>query len=100
MKALAPVLDQARGGTDLIALVKPQFELGRTWLGKGGLVKPGGVEEALRRVSAALSEAGWAVLASTNSPITGGDGNKEILLHACRTNTDRRGAADSSQRGA
>jgi len=69
-------------GSPLVALVKPQFEVGRGKVGKGGIVR----DEADRRLAvAAVAEAaralGFAVLGETPSPITGGKGNVEFLLH-------------------
>jgi len=86
-KALDAVLAYARPGTDLIALVKPQFEVGRDGIGKGGIVRdPTLRAQALDQVIAYITaQPGWSVLASTDSPISGGDGNQESLLHACRT---------------
>ncbi|NNM74847.1 TlyA family RNA methyltransferase [Enterovirga sp. DB1703] len=67
----------------LIALVKPQFEVGRSSLGRGGIVR----DEAARRaaladVSGHASDQGVAVLGTMPSPIVGGDGNREFLLMA------------------
>lgn len=83
-KALPPALALAAPGAHLAALVKPQFEVGRARLGKGGLVKPGrenaeGVAEEIADFLNAL--AGWRVCAVMDSPIKGGDGNREFLLH-------------------
>jgi 23S rRNA (cytidine1920-2'-O)/16S rRNA (cytidine1409-2'-O)-methyltransferase len=66
----------------VVALVKPQFEVGRGAVGKGGIVR----DEAARAaaVAAVAAEAralGFAVLGQTTSPITGGKGNVEFLLH-------------------
>lgn len=66
---------------DLIALVKPMFEL--------ALAEPPSAEdvlaEALRRASAGIEAAGWAVVASIPSPVLGHHGAKELLVHARRT---------------
>lgn len=82
-KALPAALGMAAPGADLIALVKPQFEVGRAKVGKGGVVK----DEAARRqalddVSRFLQGSGWTVLGVVDSPVLGGDGNREYLLHA------------------
>jgi len=84
-KALPAALALAAGGADLVALVKPQFEVGPEHVGKGGLVK----DEAARRraldeVAAFLSASRWAVREVADSPIAGGDGNLEYLLWAQR----------------
>ena len=82
-KALPAALALAAAGADLIALVKPQFEVGPQRVGKGGLVKdPEARAEALAGVRGFLEASGWAVLATAESPIAGGDGNLEWLLWA------------------
>ena len=82
LPALAPLLAPAG---DLLMLVKPQFELQPGDIGKGGLVKD---TAALARVEPKLREAaagcGLAVAAWLDSPVTGGDGNREFLMHARR----------------
>ncbi len=84
-KALPAVLALAASGADLIVLVKPQFEVGRERVGKGGVVSdPAARTDALEAVKRWLSAAGWTVHASADSPITGGDGNREYLLWARR----------------
>lgn len=82
-KALPAALALAGHGADLVALVKPQFEVGPERVGKGGLVTdPQAQAEALENVRAFLDASGWDVQAATDSPIPGGDGNREFLLWA------------------
>ncbi len=86
-KALPPVLALTGPKAQLLALVKPQFEVGRGEIGKGGIVKPGrrnsfGVAEDISAWIDALP--GWRSLAFMESPIEGGDGNREFLLAAAR----------------
>jgi 23S rRNA (cytidine1920-2'-O)/16S rRNA (cytidine1409-2'-O)-methyltransferase len=82
-KALPAALGLARGGAELVALVKPQFEVGPEAVGKGGLVKDDAARaRALDEVSAFLRASGWIVQANADSPIAGGDGNREYLLWA------------------
>ena len=82
-KALPPALALARPGATLVALVKPQFEVGRGRVGKGGIVRdPAAVAEAVAGVRAFLETEGWSVLGETPSPILGGDGNAEVLVAA------------------
>ena len=82
-KALPAALALAEVGADLIALVKPQFEVGPERVGKGGVVKDEAARaDALAAVCAFLEASGWAVQATTDSPIAGGDGNREYLLWA------------------
>jgi 23S rRNA (cytidine1920-2'-O)/16S rRNA (cytidine1409-2'-O)-methyltransferase len=71
-----------RGGADVIALVKPQFEAGRDEVGKKGIVRDPEVHQrVIARVSAAAAEAGLTRVGLTASPITGAEGNQEFLLH-------------------
>ncbi len=69
----------------LLSLVKPQFEVGREGIGKGGLVRdPALYAEVEARIRACCAGAGLEVLDWFDSPITGGDGNREFFLHARR----------------
>jgi len=81
-KALPAALSLAAPGCLLLALIKPQFEAGKGRLGKGGIVKDAALhEEICARLSAWLGGLpGWQVLGITESPIEGGDGNKEFLM--------------------
>ncbi|MGV3577413.1 TlyA family RNA methyltransferase [Brevundimonas sp.] len=85
-KVLPAALDLAAAGADLIALVKPQFEMeSRAEVGRGGVVKDAEARAAaVRRVSDWLKSVGWTVQATAESPIVGGDGNVEYLLWAKR----------------
>ncbi|MSO94119.1 MAG: TlyA family RNA methyltransferase [Rhodospirillales bacterium] len=68
----------------LIALIKPQFEVGPARVGKGGIVRdPALHREVCDTISAWLSDdMEWHVLGLTDSPIAGADGNKEFLIAA------------------
>ncbi len=85
MKVLGTPMQIAAPTSDLITLVKPQFEVGKIGLGRGGLVKS---EElglrALDTVRHWVQEQGWHVVDTIVSPIKGGSGNTEYLLHAMR----------------
>ena len=82
LPALAPLV--ARGG-DLLLLVKPQFELQPSQLGKGGLVKDVALHGTVRaRVEAACRDAGLTVQRWLASPVRGGDGNAEFFVWARR----------------
>ncbi len=82
LPAMVPLLSEAG---DLLVLVKPQFELQPGDIGKGGIVRDPAlfaqVEIRIRRACAAggLAVAGWF-----DSPIAGGDGNREFFIHARR----------------
>ena len=84
IKVLPVALDLAAEEADLITLVKPQFEAdGPSGIGKKGVVKdPAAHASAVARVADWLEALGWVVQATTESPITGGDGNVEFLLWA------------------
>lgn len=70
---------------DIVALVKPQFEVGKAQIGKKGLVKDEGVRrEGVEGVQAAATSLGWSLQGLIESPITGGDGNVEYLLGLTR----------------
>jgi 23S rRNA (cytidine1920-2'-O)/16S rRNA (cytidine1409-2'-O)-methyltransferase len=68
--------------TEIVALVKPQFEAGRKDVGKGGLVTDPGVHaRVIAEVTAAAAEVGLERLGLIDSPITGAHGNQEFLMH-------------------
>lgn len=71
-------------GARLIALIKPQFEVGRGQVGKGGIVRDPAQHEAVcKRIRAWLeTRPGWRVLGVISSPIAGSEGNKEFLIAA------------------
>jgi 23S rRNA (cytidine1920-2'-O)/16S rRNA (cytidine1409-2'-O)-methyltransferase len=84
--ALPPALSLAAPGAKGLFLVKPQFEAGREAIGKGGLLKKA---EDGPLVAEAVAEwldgvPGWRGLGLRDSPIAGGDGNREFLLGAIR----------------
>ncbi len=70
----------------LIALIKPQFEVGKARVGKGGIVRdPALHAEVCRRIEAWLSGLeGWRTLGLTESPIKGAEGNTEFLIAGVR----------------
>lgn len=85
MKVLETPLTLTSTSADLITLVKPQFEVGKTGIKRGGLVKSESLAlQALSDVSAWVTQKGWHVVATCKSPIKGGSGNTEYLLHARR----------------
>ncbi|MEI6203799.1 MAG: SAM-dependent methyltransferase, partial [Enhydrobacter sp.] len=81
---LPAALALAGPGAHLAALIKPQFEVGKGRVGKGGIVRePELHKEVVDTVQAWLGEQpGWTVLGVTESPITGAEGNKEFLIGA------------------
>ncbi len=71
-----------KDGADFICLVKPQFEVGKSNIGKGGIVKDRKIREsALTNVVAFAKNLDFEFLGSIESPIVGGDGNIEYLAH-------------------
>jgi 23S rRNA (cytidine1920-2'-O)/16S rRNA (cytidine1409-2'-O)-methyltransferase len=82
--ALPNALALAAPGAHLVALIKPQFEVGKGRVGKGGIVRePELHQEVVDTITAWLAEQpGWTGLGVTDSPITGADGNKEFLIAA------------------
>ena len=84
-KVLPAALALAGADADLIALVKPQFEVGPGRVGKGGIVKDAAAQAAALAGARAFVEGqGWTVQGAADSPIQGGDGNREFLLWASR----------------
>jgi 23S rRNA (cytidine1920-2'-O)/16S rRNA (cytidine1409-2'-O)-methyltransferase len=83
-KALPQALSLASPGAWLVTLVKPQFEVGRAHIGKGGIVRDEAAQRAaVERIAHWLAEGGrWRVRAPIPSPIAGGSGNTEFLLGA------------------
>jgi 23S rRNA (cytidine1920-2'-O)/16S rRNA (cytidine1409-2'-O)-methyltransferase len=80
---LPPVLAAAPAIGEAVILVKPQFEAGREWVGKGGIVRdPQGHTLAIDRVRDCVIEQGATSTDLIESPITGTEGNREFLLHA------------------
>lgn len=74
-----------RPGGQVLALVKPQFEVGPKGLGKGGIVRDAGLyAEVEARIRAAAEAAGLQVRDFFDSPLLGGDGNREFFLHAAK----------------
>ena len=83
--SLELVLDALIGVTrpdgDLVLMVKPQFEVGKQRLGKGGVVRDlGHRADAVEAVAAAAAGRGWGARAVTTSPLPGPSGNVEFFL--------------------
>lgn len=90
VKALPTPLALAKQGAALVTLVKPQFELGREAIGKNGRVLLSEEEQRShidKVITPFLEGEGWTVRGIAESPILGGDGTKEYLLHAEKART-------------
>ncbi|NRP10314.1 MULTISPECIES: TlyA family RNA methyltransferase [unclassified Marinobacterium] len=82
LPGLCQLLDR---GSYLVTLVKPQFELGKEHIGKGGIVKSTDLYKELEeRFKTLMSELEMRVVTYIDSPIKGGDGNHEFLLVAVK----------------
>ncbi|MEM6905334.1 MAG: TlyA family RNA methyltransferase [Pseudomonadota bacterium] len=81
-KALPAALDHAQPGATLVALIKPQFELGPGAAPKGVVKDPALHARARAEIADFLATAGWEVTGEAESPITGSDGNREFLIAA------------------
>jgi 23S rRNA (cytidine1920-2'-O)/16S rRNA (cytidine1409-2'-O)-methyltransferase len=85
IKILPAILRVASSGADFLILIKPQFELGKGEVGKGGIVRdPKLHEKAIECVRSAAREAGLEVISVRPSRIKGTEGNQEFFLHARR----------------
>jgi 23S rRNA (cytidine1920-2'-O)/16S rRNA (cytidine1409-2'-O)-methyltransferase len=85
LPAIAPLL---KPNGCLVMLVKPQFELNFGQVGKGGIVREAALyEQVEKRVREAYVEQGLMVHAWLESPIQGGDGNREFFIHASKVAT-------------
>lgn len=84
-KLLAVPLSLAADKAEFVGLFKPQFEVGRENIGKGGLVTDiAAANRAAEAFADWMAGQGWPVRGWTDSPIRGGDGNAERLFHAIR----------------
>lgn len=80
-KVLAAPLALCGPAAEAVILFKPQFEVGREFVGKGGIVNdPAAMERAMAEVVAFVEGAGFGLRAKVVSPIAGGDGNVETVL--------------------
>lgn len=78
---LPPTLALLKRPAEVVALVKPQFEVGKGAVGKGGIVRdPKLHEEVLASMECLAAELGAELLGICDSPITGADGNREFLM--------------------
>ena len=84
-KVLPPVFGSLTVDGEVVALVKPQFEVGKGLVGKGGVVRdPAQHRTVLERVARFAVLHGWHVRGITASPLRGPKGNREFFLHLAR----------------
>jgi len=85
-KALTKTLDLLQENARIVVLIKPQFEVGPAHVGKGGIIRdPELHAKVCDNITQWLTElGGWKILGIIESPIEGGDGNKELLMAAQR----------------
>ena len=89
--ALPPVLHLATKDAWVVLLVKPQFELGPRGVSKSGIVRDASLREAaVAEITGWMKAQAWQVVGTIDSPITGGEGNREYLLVAKRAEPQRR----------
>mgnify|MGYP000376101989 CR=1 FL=1 len=82
---LPGVVPMLKSGGSLLMLVKPQFELQPGQVGKGGIVRDAALYAVVeKRIRTALAELGLQVRAWLDSPIEGGDGNREFFVQAIK----------------
>jgi 23S rRNA (cytidine1920-2'-O)/16S rRNA (cytidine1409-2'-O)-methyltransferase len=81
LKILPALRERLEPGADVVLLVKPQFELERRLVGRGGLVRDEALHaRALREVALGAAALGYAVRGACASPIAGSEGNREFFL--------------------
>ncbi|MBP8846074.1 MAG: TlyA family RNA methyltransferase, partial [Thermoanaerobaculia bacterium] len=81
LKVVPPAIPLVAPGGLLLPLVKPQFEVGRAAVGKGGVVRDESVRrEIVRRRAAELVDLGLELVAESDSRLPGADGNREVFL--------------------
>jgi 23S rRNA (cytidine1920-2'-O)/16S rRNA (cytidine1409-2'-O)-methyltransferase len=82
LRLLLPVLVKVAPGADLLLLVKPQFEVGKDKIGKGGVVRDDALRaQAVREVREAAQALGLEALGEAESRLAGPKGNREVFLH-------------------
>lgn len=85
-KVLEAPLALCTDGAEAVILIKPQFEVGRDRVGKGGIVTDeAAIAGAIADVVAFMHERGWTLRAQVPSPISGGDGNRETVAVFARS---------------
>jgi 23S rRNA (cytidine1920-2'-O)/16S rRNA (cytidine1409-2'-O)-methyltransferase len=82
LEKVLPALRRAAPDAEIVALFKPQFQVERSEVGKGGIVRDqAAIDAALARLRAWCSGNGYTVAAEALSAVTGAEGNQEIFIH-------------------
>jgi 23S rRNA (cytidine1920-2'-O)/16S rRNA (cytidine1409-2'-O)-methyltransferase len=82
LEKILPAIRRAAAGAEVVALFKPQFEVGRAEVGKGGIVRSEeAVAAALERFRAWCAANEYVVVADAPSEVAGAEGNREIFVH-------------------
>jgi hypothetical protein len=96
-KILPALFELVRDGARLVVLIKPQFEVGKGEVGKGGVVRdPLSQERVVREINSFAEGLGFEIIGTMESPITGAEGNREFLScyekrsHASISRVERR----------
>lgn len=83
IKILGPATKLLKDGGVLVALIKPQFEVGKGQVGKGGIVTDNRKHsEVIQKICSELTRLNFDVAGVIDSPLTGADGNREFLVFA------------------
>lgn len=83
LQAVVPAAFELSIPAEIVILVKPQFEAGREYIAKGGIVRdPAAHQLAISRVGECVESLGGQAIEVTDSPILGAEGNREFLLYA------------------
>jgi 23S rRNA (cytidine1920-2'-O)/16S rRNA (cytidine1409-2'-O)-methyltransferase len=89
LKVLPAALRASAEAFDCLALVKPQFEVGRDGVGKGGVVRSAALRrEALTSVASGIADDGWSVLGFASSELPGPAGNRESFVWVAESGRD------------
>jgi 23S rRNA (cytidine1920-2'-O)/16S rRNA (cytidine1409-2'-O)-methyltransferase len=99
-KILPHLLGFLMAGGTVIALIKPQFEVGKGEVGKGGVVRdPSLHEKVVGRISRFFEDLGLSVLGVVESPLLGPKGNKEFFIHMAKPSVPAPSSSDGNGLG-
>jgi 23S rRNA (cytidine1920-2'-O)/16S rRNA (cytidine1409-2'-O)-methyltransferase len=101
LRLVLPRIAEAAPRAPVLALVKPQFEVGRERVGKGGVVRDDALRaEAVRSVSECARGLGYRIAGQADSRLAGPRGNREIFLHLVPGAGNATGGSDAPEAGA